>query len=234
MQAVVFDLDDTLYAYGPSHRAGIEAASDVLAAPLGLAPAAVEAAYEEARAAAFRRLGPIASAHSRALALKWTIEGVRGRAGPALAVTATRAYWQAALDALRPVDGCRELLARLGRAGLRLAVLTDLTVDVQLEKLVRLGLEDCFDAVVTSEEAGRDKPDAAPFRLVLERLGTPADRTVMIGNDPVHDVAGAAAAGLPAVLVGPPPAAPLPPGARHALSLATLLEPAWLSWLGAA
>jgi len=36
---------------------------------------------------------------------------------------------------------------------------TDLTSHIQLGKLTCFGLEDTFDAVVTSEEVGKDKPD---------------------------------------------------------------------------
>lgn len=45
------------------------------------------------------------------------------------------------------------------------------------------------------------KPSPEFFRLALESLGVPADAAVMIGDDVEADIAGALAAGIPAVLV---------------------------------
>lgn len=66
--------------------------------------------------------------------------------------------------------------------------------------LDRLGVSGRLDAVVTSAECGRRKPDPAPFRLALERLGADAADAVMVG-DGADDVAGALALGLRAVFV---------------------------------
>lgn len=61
--------------------------------------------------------------------------------------------------------------------------------------------------VVGLEEAARKKatvvgkPSAAFFRAALERLGVPADRALMVGDDVEADVLGAQAVGLTGVLV---------------------------------
>ena len=39
-----------------------------------------------------------------------------------------------------------------------------------MRKLTYFGLEDIFDAVVTSEEVGADKPDPRAFNLILKKL----------------------------------------------------------------
>ena len=54
--------------------------------------------------------------------------------------------------------------------------------------------------VVVSSEAGAAKPDPAPFRQALDRLGLPVDAVWHVGDSP-EDVAGAAAAGIPCVLL---------------------------------
>jgi putative hydrolase of the HAD superfamily len=100
------------------------------------------------------------------------------------------------LEALRfePVPGAVETLGALRRRGLALAVVANW--DCALPRhLDELGLSALFAAVVTSAEAGAPKPDPAPFRLALERLGSEPARTLHVGDEPADEL-GARAAGL--------------------------------------
>ena len=67
--------------------------------------------------------------------------------------------------------------------------------------LARLGLAGSFEAVVTAAAVGVAKPDPRPFEVALERLGIEPALCVHVGDDPLTDVAGAEAAGMPALLV---------------------------------
>ena len=84
--------------------------------------------------------------------------------------------------------------------GLRIACVSNWDCDLA-SVLDRVGLGDCFDAVVASAEAGRAKPDPAPFRLALERLGVEPGEAVHVGDTRGEDVAGAHAAGVGALLI---------------------------------
>lgn len=50
-----------------------------------------------------------------------------------------------------------------------------------------------FDYVVTSEEAGADKPAEAPFRIALGKLQVALERCWMIGDNPETDIRGGGA-----------------------------------------
>ena len=50
--------------------------------------------------------------------------------------------------------------------------------------------------MVTSEEAGAEKPAARIFETALERAGARPEEAVMVGDDPETDIAGAAALGM--------------------------------------
>jgi beta-phosphoglucomutase-like phosphatase (HAD superfamily) len=64
------------------------------------------------------------------------------------------------------------------------------------------GLLALFAAVVTSEDVGdRGKPDPAPYRLALERLGSPAPASVVVFEDAEAGIAAALAAGCRCVAV---------------------------------
>jgi putative hydrolase of the HAD superfamily len=92
---------------------------------------------------------------------------------------------------------------------------------VQRRKLAALGLAHHFDAVVFSDEWGREawKPSLVPFMAVLERLGVEASEAVYVGDNPAKDFLGARRAGMFAVRVCRPGgeyARLEPPTAQHA------------------
>jgi putative hydrolase of the HAD superfamily len=65
--------------------------------------------------------------------------------------------------------------------------------------LKHLGLRDRFVGIFNSAQTGIEKPHARAFSNVLQAL---KPQTVwMVGDNPVADIAGAEAAGLPAILV---------------------------------
>jgi putative hydrolase of the HAD superfamily len=114
-----------------------------------------------------------------------------------------------------------DVLARLRAGGARLAVVSNWDVSLH-DVLERTGLRPLVDAVVISAELGVAKPDPAIFRAALDRLGAAADSAVHVGDSLEHDVAGARAAGLEAVLVARNGAA-APDGVRTVASLTELV-----------
>jgi putative hydrolase of the HAD superfamily len=72
--------------------------------------------------------------------------------------------------------------------------------DVSLGAVLdRLGVS--VDAVVASAAVGAAKPDPAIFAAALDRLGVAPADAVHVGDSLEHDVAGARASGLRAVLL---------------------------------
>jgi putative hydrolase of the HAD superfamily len=114
-----------------------------------------------------------------------------------------------------------DVLARLRAGGARLAVVSNWDVSLH-DVLERTGLRPLVDAVVISAELGVAKPDPAIFRAALDRLGAAPDGAVHVGDSLEHDVAGARAAGLEAVLVARNGAA-APDGVRTVASLTELV-----------
>jgi putative hydrolase of the HAD superfamily len=58
------------------------------------------------------------------------------------------------------------------------------------------GLDGFFDLVVAYEDSGRKKPNAAPFKKILEELGDEAGECLMVGDWPDVDLVGAKAIGM--------------------------------------
>jgi putative hydrolase of the HAD superfamily len=113
------------------------------------------------------------------------------------------------------------VLARLRAGGARLAVVSNWDISLH-DVLERTGLRPLVDAVVISAELGVAKPDPAIFRAALDRLGAGPEGALHVGDSLEHDVAGARAAGLEAVLVARNGAA-APEGVRVVRSLAELV-----------
>ncbi len=70
-----------------------------------------------------------------------------------------------------------------------------------VSKYAELGLEPYLDFVVTSEEAGGDKPLPPIFLMALERAGVAAAEACHVGDQYNIDVAGARGAGISPVLL---------------------------------
>lgn len=113
-----------------------------------------------------------------------------------------------------------EALARLRADGARLAIVSNWDVSLH-DVLERTGLRPLVDAVVISAVEGVAKPDPAIFAAALQRLGVSAQHATHVGDSVEHDVAGARAAGLQAVLVVRDGGAP-PAGVRAIRTLAEL------------
>jgi len=65
----------------------------------------------------------------------------------------------------------------------------------------QLGLEPYLDFVVTSEEAGGDKPQPPIFLMALERAGVDAAEAVHVGDQYRIDVVGARGVGISPILI---------------------------------
>ena len=197
-KAVLFDLDDTLYEYAPCNRHGLAAAREVLGGAFEIPAQEFHALHDEVRGQLARELRGQAASHNRALFFKRMVEAISGGPHPGSGDLVRRMYgryWEAFYERMQPQADAPEVLAALKTSG-PLVLVSNHTALPQLGKIAALGFDGLFDAVVTSEEAGVEKPAARIFEVALERAGTGREEAVMIGDDPETDIAGAAAFGM--------------------------------------
>lgn len=90
----------------------------------------------------------------------------------------------------RLMPDARETLARL-KPSFRIGLLTNGAPDLQREKIAASGLAPFFDAVAVSGEHGVGKPRPEIFHILLDSLGVTASGAVMVGNSLARDIAGA-------------------------------------------
>ena len=188
--AILFDTDNTLYPYDPAHAAAQRAVKEKAMNAFSIKPGDFDKAFKEARNQVKKRLKNTASSHSRLLYLQRMLEIMGLGSQVLLALDFEQTYWQTFLNHAFLFDEVKELLDDLRLLGIPTAIVTDLTAQVQFRKMIYFGLDRYFDYIVTSEEAGFDKPHEAPFKIALEKMSPKGDCIWMIGDNPVNDIRG--------------------------------------------
>ena len=188
--AILFDTDNTLYAYNPAHAAAQHAVREKVVSTFSISHGAFDEAFNAARDQVKVRLKNTAASHSRLLYLQRMLEIMGLGSQVLLALDFEQTYWRTFLSNAFLFDEVKELLDDLRLLGIPTAIVTDLTAQVQFRKMVYFGLDQYFDYIVTSEEAGFDKPHEAPFKIALEKMSPKGDCIWMIGDNPVNDIRG--------------------------------------------
>ena len=97
----------------------------------------------------------------------------------------------------------RPALERLRGAGVRMATLTNSTLEVAEAQLAFAGIRDLFEASLSADSAQLLKPAPEPYRHAAEQLGVPVGEVLLVAAH-AWDVAGAMAAGAQGAFVARP------------------------------
>ena len=170
MNAVCFDLDDTLYPYADYARSGLRNAADELAGLTGrhLRAELFELYFD--RGVSEGTFDRLLADHDLPAALSEPmVEAYHDAVGP-----------------LEPYDDTEAVLAELGES-YTLGLVTD--GHNGEAKLSELGLDGYFDAVVVNPPLGITKREREPFDRVTSQLAIDHDEMVYVGDDPRCDFA---------------------------------------------
>ena len=188
LDAVLFDLDDTLFSTTAFARlARSNAVRAMVEAGLGLSEAVVQAELDEVIA----EFSSNYDNHFDKLLQRLRQESLR-RTNPALIVAAgVAAYHDTKFRELEPFKDVIPLLDALGDAGLVRGIITHGWTAKQAEKLVRLGLVPHLNAnaVFISDQIGISKPNPKLYQTALADLKLAAPRVMYVGDNPLHDIA---------------------------------------------
>ena len=171
VEAVCFDLDDTLFDFEQYVRAGLLEAADRTWTHTGrrLHEELLELYFEEGvTEGTFDRL--VERYDLPSTLVPDLVEAYHDHRGP-----------------LEPYPEAEDVLARLGDR-YPLGLVTDGRNG--REKLGRLGLDGYFDAVVVTHDQGFGKPDVEAFERVAASLGVEPAAAVYVGDHPELDVVG--------------------------------------------
>lgn len=197
--ALVLDLDDTILDHVACERGAV--AATLRAFDLDASDAAIDV-YVRHNAALWDqyRSGTVTPEALRTDRWDRTLREL-GLTADLPAISAHYLDEFAATGALLP--GAAEALWWLARRA-PVAICTNGFREVQEHRLAATGLDGLIDAFASSEEAGVAKPDPAPLRLALERLGVGEDEdVVVVGDQLATDVAAGQAIGATTVWIAP-------------------------------
>jgi len=175
IQAVVFDLDDTLYRERDYVHSGLAAAGETLRQRTGRRADFAGWMWRRFRAGRRDKAFDAANARFRLSLSRRDIADL---------VEVYRAH----RPAIRPCRNVPALLVRLRRR-FKLGLLSDGFLPAQQLKLDALDLERFFDAIVYTEQIARSawKPSPRGFEAIRKRLGVPHAACAYVADNPAKD-----------------------------------------------
>lgn len=188
--SIFIDLDNTLYDYQAREK---NARRDLFAKAsqdLHISTQKLSRAYESARVQVKFRNGESASSHSRLCYISEMFVQLGLRQKPDQILELENTYWQSYLSELELDSKVAEFIALIRQRSVPLVLITDLTLEIQYRKLIRLNLVSSFDYVIASEECGGDKISGLPFTLGFSRLSEKELQFPWFIGDSIHDDGG--------------------------------------------
>lgn len=186
-KGLLLDLDNTLYDYSISHAYAKKSVVQHCEAEFNIDETVILSAYEKARKKVHNELSETAASHNRLLYFQnmcemLTINPIKQ------SLKLYNIYWDTFLENITPFGGVYELLEKYQN---KICLVTDLTAHIQYRKIEKLKLNKYCQSLVTSEEAGKDKPNPLMFKLALQKLNLKPSEVCMIGDNFKKDICGA-------------------------------------------
>lgn len=196
LKGILCDLDDTLYAYESCNKAGYAAVRHLAGEKYGIPGEAFDEYWKQGRQVVHHDLAAFGAGHSRLLYAQKAFEQCFGQTRPEFILLAEETYWSAFLDTMKWDSEALAFLEKVKQAGVDVCIVTDLTAQIQHRKWMKLNLGRYARYMVTSEEAGYEKPHPAIYNLALQKLAMGSNEVIMIGDSLKKDVQGAEALGI--------------------------------------
>jgi HAD superfamily hydrolase (TIGR01509 family) len=221
IRGILFDLDDTLIPSEALYAIGLRAAHAKLQSFKPVSWSRFFALYKKSRALVKAQLGTRPAARNRVLYFKTLVELCFGLQRPRI----TLALFDAFNTAWADIQAAEIHAVAIPLAQrFKLGVITNQLSLTQLQKMERIDpLGAYFKILVTSEDAGVEKPDPRIYKMACKKLGTRPAQTLLVGDSWSADVMGGIKAGLPVAFLSlSPPGRRLPSRCFHIRSIAEL------------
>ena len=190
IRTVIFDIDDTMYDYTEGNRQGIQAVRQYCFREMGVSAEVFDQALKRSRQMRESVLGmDNAAVHSRLLRYQCMLELLGLPVFPHAAAMC-ELYWKTLLAGMKCMPGLKEFLQDLKRRGIQVGVGTNMTAYIQFKKLEQLNVTPWIGWMVTSEEAGAQKPNSRFYDYCCRKAGCRAEECLFIGDGLEGDIKG--------------------------------------------
>lgn len=193
VKGVLIDIDDTLYSYQRSHSHAIKACFTHFSNdfPNRMTFENFEANYRDKRNTVTQRLSPQGCCRSRLFAFQALFEELQVLHAFNWALKYEALYWEHLIDEIKIDEKALMFLQRCLTAKIPICAVSDMQAHFQVKKLQKLKIDHLISYMVTSEEAGIEKPAPEVFRLALSKLKLKSHEVIMIGDSQEKDIMGA-------------------------------------------
>jgi len=203
IKAVWFDIDNTVYNFDKTHSIAMGKLEEYCMSEFHLEREEVQEAQRQGRKLAEQRTGlDCAASHNRLIRFQCMLE-ILHQKDLSLALKMYHIYWDTILSFMQREKGLKELILALRAKNIFIGIGTDMTAYIQYKKLEKLELLDFIDFMVSSEEAGAEKPSERFFRLCIDKCGCLPKECIFIGDNLKKDVIGSIQAGMHGVWYQP-------------------------------
>ena len=202
IKTVIFDVDDTLYSFHYANEKAVDKLAAYTFKHFGWDREEFLRIQKAAMADIKRYTGTSGGFRTRILRYQNMLEAAGLPIFPHSMIMSS-IYKDTLLDIMIPEEGIESFLRFLKGQNIRIGIGSDATVLQQFMKLDKLGLLSYIDFMVTSEEAGVEKPDPLFFERCNEKSRCRPDEVMFIGDNPVKDYDGSENAGYNPVWYNP-------------------------------
>ncbi len=206
VQAIYFDLDDTLCGYWDASKIGLRRAFELQGPPGYAVPELIELwstvfqdfapglKNSEWYAGYLKNAEPSRTEQMRRTLARLGIDDLER------AALLSRTYMEERDRALKLFPDANPVLEELS-ARFPLGIITNGPADVQRQEIATLGIAHYFQSIFIEGEMGEGKPLRAVFDRAAAAVGCVAGEMLMVGNSYPHDIRSALEAGWQAVWV---------------------------------
>ena len=189
-KAILLDLDNTIYNYDVCHRKAFKDIQFFLKKKFNIDYFKSKNLYDYSRNFVKKQISSTASSHSRILYFQVMCEKLKIDCVN-LNLKLNNIYWKNFFRKMKLKYYVFNFLKNCKKNGLKVNIVTDFTLNIQLKKIKKLKIEKYISFVTSSEECGLDKPDKLIFLKAIKKLKVNKKDICLIGDDFNKDIKGA-------------------------------------------
>jgi putative hydrolase of the HAD superfamily len=107
---------------------------------------------------------------------------------PQFVIEANNHYWFSYFDKMKLASYLESFIIQARLKNILIALVTDLTIEIQYRKLLSLNIHHLFDFIITSQETELEKDSGQPYKLLMSNIRKKAKfSTVWFIGDSAQD-----------------------------------------------
>jgi len=199
---VLLDVDDTICNSSEAYETALSRCYEILKKKYKLINKSLFLeVFSKAREQIHMELNGTASMHNRFLYFQRMFEIFGLSLKPDILDEITEKFWHETYNNLKLQPHVGQTLKLIKENNIKIGIVSDLTAHIQIKKLRHLGITKFIDFIVTSEEAGIEKPHPSLFLLALKKANCLPEEAVMVGDSVSKDIEGALYLNIKPVLI---------------------------------